>query len=267
MGLTHDRSARVRLERRARTASPVPFGAGRGTGRVVAEHRDLYRVQTAFGDVSARITGRLRYQPGNRRDLPTVGDWVLLDAGEPDGVAVLREVLPRRSRFSRKVAGERTEEQIVAANIDVVWVASALDQPLSLRRIERYLALAWESGAMPVTLLTRTLVAFAAEWLDEQIAHMIIDPAGLERLCASNDIVRPRIFGSVARGTATPARGADLLVEFTGPKSLLDLVGIEQEFEDLLRRQVDLLAPAALSPYLREQVLCEARVLYERRAA
>ncbi len=96
---------------------------------------------------------------------------------------------------------------------------------------------------------------------------MIIDPAGLERICARNDIARLRIFGSVARGTDTPESDVDLLVEFTRPKSLLDLVGIEQEFEGLLGRKVDLLTPSALSPYLRERVLSEARVLYERRAA
>lgn len=73
-------------------------------GRVVAEHRDLYRIQAAMGELSATVAGRLRDRAENRGDLPAVGDWVLLDSGEAGGVAVIREVLPRRSRFSRKVA-------------------------------------------------------------------------------------------------------------------------------------------------------------------
>ena len=137
-------------------------------GRVTAEHRDLYRVIAAAGEASARLAGRLRHHAADRGALPAVGDWVLLDASATGGTAVIREVLPRRSRFSRNVAGERTEEQVVAANIDAVWLASAFDQPLSLRRIERYLAVAWESGAVPVILLTKSdLAADAAAWREQ----------------------------------------------------------------------------------------------------
>jgi ribosome biogenesis GTPase / thiamine phosphate phosphatase len=124
-------------------------------GRVVAEHRDRYQVRTAGGEVAARIAGRLRHQAAHRGDLPVVGDWALVDAPDPAGTAVIRALLPRRSRLSRKVAGERAEEQVLAANIDTVWIAAGLDTRLSLRRIERYLALAWESGALPVVLLTK----------------------------------------------------------------------------------------------------------------
>ena len=128
-------------------------------GRVVAEHRDRFRVQTSDGELGARVAGRLRHHARHRSDLPVVGDWVLLDAPDPAGSAVIREVLPRRSRLSRKVAGERVEEQVLAANVDTVWVASALDVPLSLRRLERYLAMVWESGALPVVLLTKADLA------------------------------------------------------------------------------------------------------------
>ena len=130
--------------------------------RIVAEHRDLFRAQAASGAVSARIAGRMRHRAVHRSELPVVGDWVLLDAPDPAGTAVIRELLPRRSRLSRKVAGDRVDEQVLAANVDAVWVAHGLDLPLSLRRIERYLALAWESGALPVVLLTKADIATAA---------------------------------------------------------------------------------------------------------
>jgi len=96
---------------------------------------------------------------------------------------------------------------------------------------------------------------------------MKIDGVELERICAKNDVARLRVFGSVARGTDTPDSDIDLLVEFVSPKGLLDLIGLEQELADFLGRKVDLLTPASLSPYLRERILAEARVLYERRAA
>lgn len=136
-------------------------------GRVVAEYRSELRVRTADGERKARSAGSLRHRAAGRGELPAVGDWVLVEGGDGDGMAVIREVLPRRSRFSRKEAGERTEEQVVAANIDRVWIAVALDQPLSLRRIERFLAVAWESGAQPELILTK--------------ADLAEDPAGAVR--------------------------------------------------------------------------------------
>jgi predicted nucleotidyltransferase len=96
---------------------------------------------------------------------------------------------------------------------------------------------------------------------------MMIDPAVVARICATHDVVRLRLFGSVSRGEDTPESDVDLLVEFTRPKSLLALVGLEQEFEAALGRRIDLVTPAALSPYLRDQILADARVIYERRAA
>lgn len=131
--------------------------------RVIAEHRDRYRVIAAAGELAARIAGRLRHHAAEHADLPAVGDWVLLDPASVGDTAIIRAVLPRRSSFSRKVAGTRTDEQVVAANIDTVWLASALDQPLSLRRIERYLAMAWESGATPAILLTKADLADAPD--------------------------------------------------------------------------------------------------------
>ncbi|NJD11802.1 MAG: ribosome small subunit-dependent GTPase A [Gemmatimonadetes bacterium] len=146
---------------RARAAAGLPELV---PARVIAEHRDLFRVQAAAGESAARLAGRLRHHAAPRSDLPVVGDWVLLDAPDPAGTAVIRAVLPRRSRLSRKLPGERADEQVLAANIDTVWIASGLDRPLSLRRIERYLVLGWESGALPVVLLTKSdLAADAAE--------------------------------------------------------------------------------------------------------
>jgi len=96
---------------------------------------------------------------------------------------------------------------------------------------------------------------------------MTVDQAVIERICAKNDVALLRLFGSAVRGEDTRESDVDLLVDFSEPKSLFDLVRIEQEFEEALGRKVDLVTSASLSPYLRDQVLGEARVLYERRAA
>jgi ribosome biogenesis GTPase len=121
--------------------------------RVIAEHRDRYVVRTARGERAAVLAGRLRHQARTREDLPATGDWVAVDDG--DGTAAIHAVLPRRGLFRRKAAGETTEAQVLAANVDVALVAAALPGDVNARRIERYLALAWESGAVPVVLLTK----------------------------------------------------------------------------------------------------------------
>lgn len=144
------------------------FGTFAGQGfepaRVSLEHTHIYRVLTAEGERLARVAGRLRHAAGGRADFPAVGDWVVLETPIGGGDARIHAVLPRLSRFSRRAAGNPTEEQVVAANIDIVFLVSGLDNDFKPRRIERYLVTAWESGASPVILLNKAdLVENAAE--------------------------------------------------------------------------------------------------------
>ena len=127
---------------------------GREPARVVLEHTHIYRVATASQEVLARVSGRLRHQAGSRPDYPAVGDWVVVEPVD-DGEARIHAILPRVSRFSRRAAGDVTEEQIVAANIDVVFIVGGLDHDFNPRRIERYLVVGWESGAVPVVVLNK----------------------------------------------------------------------------------------------------------------
>ncbi len=123
--------------------------------RVSEEQKNLYRLLTRYGELIAEVSGKLRHEAENREDFPAVGDWVLAQARPQEGRATIHRILPRRSKFSRKSAGEKTSEQIVAANIDTIFLVSSLNRELNLRRIERYLTLAWESGARPVILLNK----------------------------------------------------------------------------------------------------------------
>ena len=126
--------------------------------RVAVEHRDAYVLYTARGERPAELSGRLRHAAEERADLPAVGDWVAV--ADPEGAerALVQHVVPRRTKFSRMAATDhgQTVEQVVAANVDVVFLTAGLDGDLNLRRLERYLTLGWESGAEPVVVLTKS---------------------------------------------------------------------------------------------------------------
>lgn len=124
-------------------------------GRVALEHKNMYRVYTEQGGLLARISGKMRYEALERQGFPAVGDWVVLSAYAEGENATIHAILPRQSKFSRKAAGAATEEQIVAANVNTVFLVSALNNDFNLRRIERYLTMAWESGANPVIILNK----------------------------------------------------------------------------------------------------------------
>ena len=136
----------------------------------------------------------MRHRAGQRSDLPTVGDWVVVRWRPSEDRAVIQAVLPRRSRFSRKVAGQRTDEQVVAANVDVLFLVMALDDDFNLRRLERYLLLSRDSGAAPVVLLTKpdaysepTARAGQASQVAEGLPVYVISPLhghGLEQVTA-----------------------------------------------------------------------------------
>ena len=130
--------------------------AGYAAGRVILEHKDLYRLYAEGGELTAELAGRLRHEAASRADLPAGGDWVAIRPRVGEGKATIHAVLPRRSGFTRRAAGGRTEEQVVGANIDTVFLVTALNQDFNLRRIERYLVVAWESGARPVVVLSKS---------------------------------------------------------------------------------------------------------------
>ena len=123
-------------------------------GRVAVEHRGAYAVYADGGEAWAELAGKLRYEAAGRGELPAVGDWVAMQL-RPEGRATIHAVLPRRTKISRKVNLGETEEQVLAANVDTIFLVSSLNRDLNVRRIERYLATAWESGAEPAVILNK----------------------------------------------------------------------------------------------------------------
>lgn len=124
-------------------------------GRIGLEHNHIYRVLTADGEWLAEAAGRLKFEATGRDELPAVGDWVGVRRTHAHERALIHVILPRRSRFSRKAAGRGTEEQVVASNIDTVFLVFSLEVPLKPRSIERYLVLARQSQADPVIVLNK----------------------------------------------------------------------------------------------------------------
>jgi ribosome biogenesis GTPase len=137
--------------------------------RIAVEHRTKYEVYTEGGEADAALTGKARHDAEARIDRPAVGDWVAMVAAPPGGAGAIHAVLPRASAFTRKVAGHAHQEQVVAANIDVAFLVTSLNTELNPRRLERYLTLAWRSGARPVIVLTKADLAVDAAALVREV--------------------------------------------------------------------------------------------------
>lgn len=128
---------------------------GTEVGRICSEHRGQYGIFTQQGELTGEISGKLRFKAEETGSYPAVGDWVVLNKLSGENKAVIHELLPRKSKFSRKTAGLTTKEQVVASNMDYVFLVAALNRDFNLRRLERYLIVAWESGAVPVVILSK----------------------------------------------------------------------------------------------------------------
>jgi ribosome biogenesis GTPase / thiamine phosphate phosphatase len=131
--------------------------------RIVRVNRGNYIACNDTGEFMCEVTGKFNFRTDDKGSFPTVGDWVAASIIPNEQKAMIHAVLPRKSAISRKVAGHMSDEQIIAANIDMVFIVTGLDQNFNVRRIERYLSLAWESRAVPVVLLNKSDLCMNAE--------------------------------------------------------------------------------------------------------
>jgi ribosome biogenesis GTPase len=177
------------------------------TGRVAAQYKDLYKVTGNGQEMIAEISGKLRYAAAVPTDYPIVGDFVVIDREETQsGNAIIHHILPRKSLFVRKAAGTAHDAQPVAANIDTVFICMALNHDFNLRRLERYLAIAWDSGATPVVVLTKS--------------DLCDDLAG--KLSEINKIA---LGIDVLVTSAMEADGWDELLRYVGPGQTVAFIG------------------------------------------
>ena len=124
-------------------------------GRVTLEHKRMFRVVTAEGEWLSVCSGTFEHEAFDRRDFPAVGDWVAVERMPGEERGIIHAILPRTSLFSRKVAGLAIAEQIIAVNIDIVFLVMSMNKDFNARRLERYLVAAYDSGANPVVVLTK----------------------------------------------------------------------------------------------------------------
>lgn len=130
-------------------------GDGLSAGRVVAQFQGLYRAMSDAGELLCDVSGRFRHNAPSPGAFPVVGDWVALRPRPDEGRGTIHAVLPRRSQFVRRASGDVTVEQVVAANVDTVFLLMGLDADFNPRRLERYLTLAHRSGAAAVVVLNK----------------------------------------------------------------------------------------------------------------
>jgi ribosome biogenesis GTPase len=151
-------------------------------GRVAREDRKHYLVFTEEGELLADVSGKLRHVVASRGELPAVGDWVAVAPRAAEGRGTIHAVLLRTGCFVRKEAGVVTEEQVLAANVDTAFLVMGLDDNFNVRRIERYLTLAWESGASPVVVLNKADVCADVQ---QRIREVEVSTAGVPVLAVS----------------------------------------------------------------------------------
>lgn len=125
--------------------------------RVTQQHRELYRVISEYGEIEARVSGKYAYKADGQIGFPAVGDWVMIEfTDESANSAIIHNILQRKSVLARQAAGAESAGQIIAANIDTIFICMSLNADFNLRRIERYLTIAWDSMATPVIVLTKS---------------------------------------------------------------------------------------------------------------
>jgi ribosome biogenesis GTPase len=247
---------------------------GRVPARVVAEDRGSYIVVGEAGELRAAVSGRFRFEADDDPSaFPAVGDWVAVEGGMT-GETIIHALLPRRSALVRQAAGRRTEAQVVGANLDVVFVVASLNADLNLRRLERYVAAAWESSAEPVVLLSK---ADLAEDVDGILASVSGVAAGARVVVVSS---RDGRGVAEVRARIGPGRTAAFVGSSGVGKSTLlnrlagEVVALVQEIREddargrhtTTRRQLHILRDGGLvldTPGMRELSLWDAEGLGE----
>ena len=143
-------------------------------GRVAVEHANRYDVLFSGGECSAELSGKLRFNSEfDLAELPSVGDWVVMQLFDNNEKSIIHYVLPRKSKFSRKVPGKKVDEQIVSANIDLVFIVVGADGNFNVRRVERYLTTAQNSGAKPIVVLNKVDLSDEKDNQIEQLKSVV----------------------------------------------------------------------------------------------
>jgi ribosome biogenesis GTPase len=176
-------------------------------GRVGSDNRHIYTLLTEKGELTAEVSGRFRSGADAKADFPVVGDWVAASARPEEGKAVIHAVLSRSNSFSRRSAGFKTEEQVVAANIDTAFIVTAADGDFNTRRVERYLTLAWNSGAKPIVVLNKIDLSDNPEELITEL-HTVAFGVPILKVSAENGQGLTDLFDHLGPGETAALLGS-----------------------------------------------------------
>ncbi len=216
-------------------AALAPDESPDNAARVVQEHKEAYRVQDKSGKRWAEISGKLRHHGAVRADFPAVGDWVLLRPRSPhqiNGPSQITRILPRKTTLIRRL---NADEQILATNVDIAFLGSSLNENFNLRRLERYLTLARESGAQPLILLTKAdLCDDPQPFLDEVTPIAAGAPIHIVSVVTGQglDAVRARLTpGTTAVILGSSGIGKSTLVNTLADADIQDMMEI-RDFDD-----------------------------------
>ena len=196
--------------------------AGSCLGRIAVENKTNYSLLTAGGEYVAEPLGRLLFNAASAADLPKVGDWVVFTESAPSR-AVIHAVLPRQSKLARKVPGKKIEEQVLATNLDVVFIVQGLDAPVNLARLERFLTIA-SSGIHPVVVLNKCDLAARPEEALATVRQTIPGVPVVAVSATSGDIAELRSFLTAGRTFAlvgASGAGKSSLINALSGKALL----------------------------------------------
>lgn len=203
-------------------------------GRVSSQSKNLYKVITNNGEIVAEISGRFHFCVKELSEYPAVGDFVMVDRTDNiQGNGIIHHILTRKSIFARKVAGSKEDIQIVATNIDTVFICISLNNDFNLRRLERYLSIAWDSGAMPVIVLTKSDLCKEIETRLYEISSIAIGVDVLITTSTSNEgyqsLKRYLSSGKTVAFIGSSGVGKSTLINCLLGQDILDTNGIRND--------------------------------------
>ncbi|MDR0409078.1 MAG: ribosome small subunit-dependent GTPase A [Spirochaetaceae bacterium] len=207
------------------------FYPGLQMARVVLQHKELYKIAAVNGESFAEVSGKFRHEVKNISEYPVTGDFIMISHDNTqDGNAIIHNILPRKTVFKRLSAGNNNQEQIIAANIDIIFVCVSLNSNYNLNRIERYLSAAWNSGARPIVILTKSDLC---NDLENKINEVSSIAPGVDVISTSRDnntcekIIQHLKIGITASFIGSSGVGKSTLINRLAGKELLETQDIQ----------------------------------------